>query len=111
MCDQTGTEPDHDNMPPTTADYPFEVQVAFLLHDLMPDRWDGMNGVHMGKDMAALGTLLDVWEVEDKKTVVFFVKHIEARHTNKLNAEAQQRKEASKRKAKAGSKPGINVQG
>ena len=111
MCDQTGVEPNKDDMPPTAADYPFEVQVAFLLHDLMPDRWDGMNGIHMGKDMSALGILLDTWDVEDRRTVVYFLKHIEARHTNKINAEAKQKQEASKRRAKAGTKPGINVQG
>ena len=61
--------------------------------------------------MAALGTLLDVWEEEDRRTVVFFIKHIEARHTNKLNVEAKQKQDVSKRKAKAGAKPGINIQG
>ena len=111
MCDQTGKEPDPDEMPPALGDYPPEVQVAFLLHDLMPDRWDGMNGVHMGKDMSALGILLDTWDVEDRRTVVYFLKHIEARHTNKMNAEAKQKQEVSKRRAKAGTKPGINVQG
>ena len=61
--------------------------------------------------MSVLGTLLDTYEIKDRRTVIFFIKHIEARYTNKLNAEAKQKQEASKRRAKAGTKPGINVQG
>ena len=89
-------------MPPTPGDYPFEVQVAFLLHDLLPDRWDGMNG----KDFAALGTLLDTWEVKDRRTCIYFIKHIEARNMQKINLKAERKRKAAESKAK--SKGGIN---
>ena len=93
-------------MPPTPGDYPFEVQVAFLLHDLLPDRWDGMNGTYMGKDFAALGTLLDTWEVKDRRTCIYFIKHIEARNMQKINLKAERKRKAEQSKAK--SKGGIN---
>ena len=93
-------------MPPQPGDYPLEVQVAFLLYDLLPDRWDGMNGTYMGKEYAALGTLLDTWEVEDKKTCIYFIKHIEARNMNKINTQAERKRKAAQNKAK--SKGGIN---
>ena len=98
-------------MPPTTEDYPMEVQVAFLLHDLLPDRWEGMSGSYMGKDFSCIGTLFDMWEVEDKKTCLYFIKHIEARNTDKINKAQQRKRKASESKAKAGKKSGINVQG
>jgi hypothetical protein len=85
--------------------------VAFLLHDLLPDRWDGMNGTYMGKDFSSLGTLLETWEVEDRRTCIFFIKHIEARNMNKVNKSQDRKRKASENKAKAGGKPGINVQG
>ena len=53
-----------------------EVQVAFLLHDLLPDRWDGMSGSYMGKDFSSLGTLLETWQVDDRRTCIYFIKHI-----------------------------------
>ena len=59
LCEQRGEDPDPDEMPPTVEDYPLEVQVAFLLHDLLPDRWDGMSGSYMGKDFSSIGTLLE----------------------------------------------------
>jgi len=98
-------------MPPTIEDYPSEVQVAFLLHDLLPDRWDGMSGSYMGKDFSSIGTLLDVWEVEDKQTCIYFIKHIEAHNTNKINKEAERKRKSAEHKAKAGKAPGINVKG
>tara|TARA_Y100000385_G_scaffold116030_1_gene120727 strand:+ start:274 stop:570 length:297 start_codon:yes stop_codon:yes gene_type:complete len=92
-------------MPPTMEDYPFEVQVAFLLHDLLPDRWDGMSGSYFGKDMAALNTLLDAWEVTDKKTTIFWIKNIESKNSEKINKKIERRRKASKSAAKGS---GIN---
>ena len=85
ICEQKGIEPDPKEMPPTLGDYPYEVQVAFLLHDLLPDRWDGASGSYFGKDMAPLGALLDIYKVEDKKTVVYFLKLIESKRSKLLS--------------------------
>ena len=105
ICEQKGVAPDFDEMPPTMEDYPFEVQVAFLLHDLLPDRWDGMSGSYFGKDMAALNTLLDAWEVTDKKTTIFWIKNIESKNSEKINKKIERRRKASKSAAKGS---GIN---
>ena len=94
-------------MPPTMGDFPPEVQVAFLLHDLLPDRWDGMSGSYFGKDMSSLGTLLKVHEVEDKKNTIFWIKQIEARNSENINKKLQRKRKAAESKAKAG-KGGIN---
>ena len=109
ICEQKGIDPDPDEMPPTPGDYPLEVQVAFLLHDLLPDRWDGMNGTYMGKDFSALGTLLDTWEVKDKKSCIYFIKHIEARNINKINKQQDVKRKAQENRAKSGKNPGISV--
>lgn len=98
-------------MPPTIEDYPLEVQVAFLLHNLLPDRWDGMSGSYMGKDYSSLALLLDTWEVENKKDCIFWIKNIEARQSEKINKELERKRKASENKAKAGKSPGINVRG
>lgn len=101
-------------MPPTMQDYPLEVQVAFLLHNLLPDRWEGMSGSYLGKDYSSLGLLLDSWGVEDKKTCIFFIKHIEAFNSKGINDKLESKRKADERKAKAGAKqgkPGINIQG
>jgi hypothetical protein len=102
ICEQKGIEPDPNEMPPTMGDFPLEVQVAFLLHDLLPDRWDGMSGSYMGKDFSSLGTLLDVWDVKDKKSTIYFIKHIEARNTDKINKKLERQRKSQETKAKGG---------
>ena len=47
--------------------FPYEVQMAFFIYSLLQDTWDGMNGMYMGKNLSGLATLLDIYEIEDKK--------------------------------------------
>lgn len=82
------------------GDYPSEVQEAFLIHSCLPDRWDGMSGMFLGKDWSALGTLLKVFEVEDKKTVVTMLKAIDDRNSNSINQKQSERQKAAENKAK-----------
>ena len=59
ICEQTGEEPDPKKMPPDRSEFPKEVQEAFFIHDLLPDRWEGMSGSYLGKDYSALGDILE----------------------------------------------------
>ena len=85
-------------MPPALEHYPFEVQLAFFIYGLLQDTWDGMSGYYMGKNMSGLGELLDIYEIEDKKSVVFFMKMIDQQRGLSLNEETKRKQEAAKRK-------------
>ena len=98
ICEQTGETPDPKKMPPDRSEFPREVQEAFLIHDLLPDRWEGMSGSYLGKDYSALGDILDIYEVGNKKQTVLFLKHIEARNSNKVNKELERKRKSSKNK-------------
>ena len=87
-------------MPPAMDMYPFEVQMAFFIHGLLQDTWDGMSGYYMGKNMSGLGELLDIYEIEDKKTVVFFLKHIDSQKATSINEEVRRKSKEASRKAK-----------
>ena len=86
-------------MPPALDNYPYEVQLAFFIYSLLQDTWDGMSGMYMGKNMSGLGELLDIYEIEDRKTVVFFMKHIDQQRGDSINEEVQ-RKQKQARKGK-----------
>jgi len=101
ICEQLGEEPNPEKMPPEMSDFPYEVQVAFMLHNIMPDRWEGMSGSYMGKDWSCLGNLLDIYEVEDKKEVTFFIKAIESENASVLNDEMTKKRKAQERASKA----------
>lgn len=78
--------------------YPYEVQLAFFIYNLLQDTWDGMSGSYFGKNLSGLGELLDIYEVEDKKTVVFFMKNIDIERGQSLNEEVKRKQDALKRK-------------
>ena len=101
VCEQLGEDPDPDRMPPEDSMFPLEVQQAFLVHSLLPDRWEGTSGYFLGKDLSALGTLLDVWEIEDRRTVTYFLNYIDAQNTTKHNEEVSRRQDRDMRQAKA----------
>lgn len=90
-------------MPLETSAFPAEVQVAFFIFDLLSDRWDGQSATYLGKDWTSVPFLLDLYEVEDKKVVVYFMKTYEILIVNSKMEEAEKKRKADERKQKAGS--------
>tara|TARA_Y100001972_G_scaffold110392_1_gene142094 strand:- start:3251 stop:3556 length:306 start_codon:yes stop_codon:yes gene_type:complete len=88
-------------MPPEIEDFPYEVQMAFFLHSMLPDRWDGMSGSYMGKDWSSYGHLLDIYEVDEKKDISFFVKAIENENSASINEKMTAKRKAQERASKA----------
>ena len=90
-------------MPVDLSGLPVEVQTAFFLYGFLPDVWEGMSGTYMGKDWTSLEYLIKLYEVEEPKVVIMFMKMYE---TININARAEkQRAEAKKaeRQKSAGS--------
>lgn len=104
LCEQLGQEPDPEKMPLEASDFPEEVQVAFFMSSLLPDLYDTNAGVYLGKDWSSAAAILDIYEVQDKKTTVYLMKLYELvkidHSVEKFNVE----QEKSKRKAKSGDK-------
>ena len=104
VCERLGKEPDYNKLPMNEGSFPYEVQLAFFIHSLLPDRWDGMSGSYMGKDWSALGTLLDIHDIEYKKTVIFFLKYIDIYAPNQINEEMDAKRKQAERKTPQGIK-------
>ena len=100
-------------MPPTLDDLPDEVQVAFFIYALMPERWDGASGTYLGKDWSSLHTLYNIYEIEDQKTVTMFIAEIQSIFVQQTNEESEKKRKAAERKASASSgiKYAHNVRG
>ncbi len=101
--DQLGQEPNMDEMPPELDDFPLEVQEAFLVHLMLPDKWDGASGNYMGKDWSALEPMLNVNNIEqkDRKILCFFLKFIESANTMSINESLKRQQDARMRQAKS----------
>ena len=71
-----------------------------------------MNGINLGKDWAALGSLLDIYKVENKQIVVYFIKYIEHYNSEKINDKAQQDKKRAEKLAESKAQQGTKrIQG
>lgn len=89
-------------MPLSTLDFPSEVQVAFFIFDLLSDKWDGMSGSYMGKDWVDFEYLMKVYQVEEPKVVLYFVKMYERILMSYRAEESEKRRKAEERRSKAG---------
>ena len=76
MHRQMGTEPEEDELPPEMDEFAQEVQEAFTIYGLLQDRVEGM-GTYLGKDYSYVKDMLDVYEYEDPKLILFLVRYID----------------------------------
>jgi len=105
-----GKEPDPEKLPLEKTDFPVEVQLAFFMHSLLPERWDGMSGSYLGKDWSPIGALLDVHDIEKRQEVIFFLKYIDLYNTNQMNDKLEKERKTHERRQNNQSS-GVNVRG
>ena len=102
--EKLGREPNPDKAPLEMYHFPPEVQYAFAIHNLMADRWDGMNGIYLGKDWSALGTLLSIHSIENKQVVIYFIKYIEYYNSKQINDKQEKQRKAREKQSTPGKK-------
>ena len=101
ICEQLGQEPDPSKMPLDSSDFPYEVQVAFFVLGMLPDRWDGMSGMYLGKDWSSIQTILDVYQVENQRFIFYIAKMYEKELIEFRAEESQKQRKAEERKTQA----------
>jgi hypothetical protein len=102
MCEQMGWEPREEDIPVDPSTLSLEAQQALVITQSLPDKWEGMSGAWLGKDYSGLGTILDIYEVEDKRTVFELMKICEI-ELEKFYAQKRKEQE-SLAKAKRGAR-------
>ena len=100
-------------MPLEPSEFPDEVQVAFLIYGYLSDRWDGMSGTYMGKDWSTINHLFELFEVKDRKVILYFMKLWEGIVVTEKSEEQQRKRKAEERKRQhsSGKTYTHNVQG
>ena len=104
LCDQLGEEPDPAKMPLEPSDFPEEVQVAFFMFSLLPDHWEGMSGTYMGKYWDGINYFFKLYQVENPKEILYFMKLYERELVLYKADQAEKKRKAEERKAKGGGK-------
>lgn len=93
MCEQMGWEPIEEEIPLDPASFDLEVQQALVLLNTLPDKWEGMSGTWMGKDYSGLGTIMDIYDIEDRRQVFELLQVAEA-ELSRYYAQKQKEQEA-----------------
>ena len=95
-----GVEPKEEDIPKDPATFSLEAQQALVIMNALPDLWEGMNGVWLGKNYNGLMDIMDLYSIDKKKDVFELLKVCE----DELNKYyAQKRKEQDQlSKAKRG---------
>ena len=91
-------------MPLEASSFPEDVQVAFFVLDLLSDRWEGSSGMYLGKDWSPINFILDLYEVDNKKTVIYFAKMYENMVVNHRAEELSRKQKEAERRAKSGTR-------
>lgn len=101
--ERLGKEPNPDNAPLEIYHFPLEVQQSFLLHSVLPDRWDGASGNYFGKDWSIIEALLNIYNIKkDKQIVIYFLKSIDTLYSKQVNEKLEQQRKARERKSQVG---------
>lgn len=90
MCEQMGWEPKEEEMPLDPSSLSYECQQALVLLNALPDNWDGMNGVWLGKDYSGLGDIMAIYQIDNRREVFELLKVCESELSKYY---AQKRKE------------------
>jgi len=91
-------------MPLESSDFPEEVQVAFFMFSLLPDKYDSNSGIYLGKDWSSVEYIFKLYEIDDKKNTFFIMKLYESIQIEDSVEKEKARQEKDKRKAKSGGK-------
>ncbi len=86
-------------MPLELSEFPEEVQVAFFVFSLLPDHYEGMNGMYMGKYWDGIDYYFKLYEVEDPKTTLYIMKMYEGIIVSHRAEKAEQQRKAEERKS------------
>lgn len=97
MCEQMGWEPDENQIPIDPSTLSLEVQHALILLNALPDKWEGMSGSWMGKDYSGLSAIMDIYEMEDRRSIFELLQICE----NELGKYYQQKQKEQESLAKA----------
>jgi len=98
-----GEEPDPERMPIDLSGFPEQVQAAFFMFGFLPDVWEGMSGTYMGKDFSCLEYYMNLYDIDEPKVVIMFLKMYESILIKHRSEQAKERQKAEKRKQSAGS--------
>ncbi len=85
MCEQLGTEPSESEIPVELDDMPMEVEVAYQVYNLLPDKIDSFNGIYYGKALEHTPSILEFLEIDSRKDIFKIILIIDSLEREEIN--------------------------
>ena len=85
MCEQMGTEPIDTEIPVDLEDMPIEIEEAYHVYSLLPDKIDSFNGIYYGKALEHSPSILDFLDIESKKDILTLILIIDSVEREEIN--------------------------
>jgi hypothetical protein len=97
MCEQLGNEPIPEEIPAEFSDFPDIIQQAMTIFSILPDRWEGMSGTYMGKDLGILPYLANLYDVADEVQLLNYILVIDRIITSSRHQKQEQTRKNKKK--------------
>lgn len=85
LCEQLGSQPDEKEIPVELWDMPLEVEHAYNVYNLLPDKIDSFNGVYYGKELDTAPIMLEFLEIGNKKDIFKLIIIIDSLEKTEIN--------------------------
>ena len=82
--------------------FSLEAQQALLMMNALPDLWEGMNGVWLGKNYNGLFDILKLYKIDNKREVFELLKVCEEELSKYYSQKRKEQDQLSKAKSKRG---------
>ena len=69
-----GVEPKEEDIPKDPSTFSLEAQQALVVLNALPDNWEGMNGIWLGKDYSGLMDIMEIYNISEKREVFDLLK-------------------------------------
>ena len=85
MCSELGTDPKDNEAPVDLEDMPLEVETAYHVYNLLPDKIDSFNGIYYGKALEHTPTILDFLSIDSRKDIFKIILIIDTLEREEIN--------------------------
>lgn len=77
MCEMMESEPVESEIPVDYDDLNLDVQQVLEIYQMLQDQWDTMNGTYIGKNYSGALDIMELFEIEDRKTTFNLLRKID----------------------------------
>ncbi len=73
MCEQLGSTPIEEEIPPSFEDFPLEVVQAWNIYSCLPQKWDGFSGTYYGRSLEYINEIFSILDIHTDRLEIFKV--------------------------------------